>query len=53
MFLDNKERVDSEIDKQCDFILQKVKQLLELIKLHKKQRYGTDNLLDRVLRLKN
>ena len=52
VFQEKKQKFDAEIDKQCDFILEEVKQLLESIKFNKKQKYGTNDLADTVLKLK-
>ena len=52
ILLENKQRVDAEIDKQCNIILEEIKQLIESIKFRIKQKYGTNNLIDTITKLK-
>ena len=39
-------------DRQCDVILEEIKQTLESIKSHTKLKYGSNNLLKTILKLK-
>ena len=52
VLLEKQQRIDDEIDRNCDNILEGVKQSLELIKFRIKQKYGTDSLIDTVSKLK-
>ena len=52
VLLEKKQKVDAEVDKHCDAILEKIKQSLESIKSHIKQKYGTNDLVDKVFKLK-
>ena len=52
VLLEKKQRLDAEVDRHYDVILKEIKQLLESTKFHLKQKYVTNDLVDRVLKLK-
>ena len=52
VLLEKQQRVDAEVDRQCNVILEEVKQLLESIKSCIKLKYGSNNLIDTILKLK-
>ena len=52
LFLEQKQRMDDEVDRQCDIILEEVKQSLKLINIRIKLKYGSNNLLDSIIKLK-
>ena len=53
MLLENKQRLDAEVDKHCNIIIQEITQLVESIKFRTKLKVnGTNDLVDKVLKLK-
>ena len=52
MFLENKQQVDAEIDSHCDLILEEIKKSLESIKFRIKVKYGSNDLIDKITKLK-
>ena len=50
--LEKQQKVDVEVDRQCAVILEEVKRLLESIKSHIKLKYGSNNLVDTIIKLK-
>ena len=52
VLLEKQQRVDAEVDRQCNVILEEVKKLLESIKSHTKSKYGSNNLIDTISKLK-
>ena len=52
MLFENKQRLDVEVDKHCDIIIQEITQLVESIKIGTKLKYGAIDLVDKVLKLK-
>ena len=52
VLLKKKSRLDAEIDRYCDMVLEEVKQILDSIKFHKKQKYGLDDLIEKIIKLK-
>ena len=52
VFQEKKKRLDQEIDKNCDVILNEVKQLLESIKSRAKLKYTSNDLVDTIMKLK-
>ena len=49
---EKQQKIDAEVDKQCNVILEEVKQLLESIKSRIKLKYDSNNLVDTILKLK-
>ena len=52
LLLENKQRVDAEVDRQCDVFLEEIKKLLESIKSRTKLKYGSNDLIDTITMLK-
>ena len=52
VLLEKQQKVDVEIDRLSDVILEEIKQLLESIKFRTKQKYSSNSLIDTVLKLK-
>ena len=52
LLLENKQIVDAEVDRQCDVFLEEIKKLLELMKSRIKLKYGSNNLIDTITKLK-
>ena len=52
VLLEKQQKVDVEIDRLSDVILEEIKQLLESIKFRTKQKYSSTSLIDTVLKLK-
>ena len=50
--LENKQKVDAEVDRQCDVILEEIKKLLESMKSRTKLKYGSNNLVETITKLK-
>ena len=50
--LQKQQKIDAEVDRQCNIILEEVKQLLESIKSRIKLKYGSNNLIDMITKLK-
>ena len=52
MFQENKQRLDCEVDRHCELILEEIKQLLQSIKSRIKLKYGSNNLIHTITKLK-
>ena len=52
VLLENKQRMDAEVDRQCDVILEEIKQLVESIKSRTKLKYCSNNLIETITMLK-
>ena len=52
VLLENKQKVDAEVDRQCDLFLEEIKKLLESMKSRTKLKYGSNNLIDTITKLK-
>ena len=52
LFLEKKQKLDTEVDRHFDLILEEVKQLLESIKFRIKVKYGSNNLIKEITKLK-
>ena len=52
VLLEKQQKVDTEVDRQSNVILEEVKQLVESIKSRIKLKYGSNNLIDTILKLK-
>ena len=51
--LENKQKIDAVIDRHCDFISKEVIKLIELIKSRIKLKYGSNNLIETIIKLKD
>ena len=52
VLLEKQQRLDDEVDKHCDVILQEIKELIESMKFRIKLKYGSNDLIKRVNKLK-
>ena len=52
VFLEKKKKLDAEVDKHCDVILEEVKKFIESIKFRIKLKYGSNDMIDTILKLK-
>ena len=52
ILLENKQRVDAEVDRQCDLFLEEIKKLLQSMKSRTKLKYGSNDLVETITKLK-
>ena len=52
VIIEKKQKFDAEIDKHCDSILQEIKQLIQSISIRIKLKYGSNDLINAITKLK-